>query len=102
MKLSETARNVQERSGTVRNGQERSGTARTARNDYERSGRVKGVERSETFMLCKINGLKRLKNHVHSTFTFTLQKRKKDCKRSEINKNYPKLNRYNILQLLFT
>jgi hypothetical protein len=28
---------------------------------------------SETFILYKINGIKRLQNHVHGTFTFTLQ-----------------------------
>jgi hypothetical protein len=45
----------------------------------ERSGTVRDVGRSETFIMYKINGLKRSQNHVHSTFTFTLKKQKKHC-----------------------
>jgi hypothetical protein len=92
IKRSKTLRNGQERSGTVKNAQERSGTVKnvqerwTVRND-ERSGTVNGqgrwtvrdVERYATIILYKVNGLKRLQNHVHGTFTFTFQKRKKHC-----------------------
>ena len=40
---------------------------------------VKNVGRLGTLMLYMINGKKCLKNHVHSTITFTLQKRKNHC-----------------------
>jgi hypothetical protein len=42
----------------------------------KRSEMVRDVGRSEKFILYKINGLKRLQNHVHGTFTFTFKKRK--------------------------
>jgi hypothetical protein len=47
----------------------------------ERSEMVSNVGQSEVFMLYKMNGMTRLQNHVHGTFTFTftLQKRKKHC-----------------------
>jgi hypothetical protein len=56
-----TVENAQKRSGTV-NAHERSGTFRNG-NDHN----------------VQDHGPKRLKNHVHGTFTFTLQKRKKHC-----------------------
>ena len=111
IKRSKTLRNGQERSGTVKNAQERSRTFKngqersgTVRND-ERSGTMNGqerwtvrdVERYATIILYKVNGLKRLQNHVHGTFTvrsrnvhgtftFTFQKRKKHCSNRVENK----------------
>ena len=104
IKRSKTLRNGQERSGTVKNAQERSGTVKnvqersgTVRND-ERSGTMNGqerwtvrdVERYATIILYKVNGLKRLQNHVHGTFTVRSRSRFKNerntvCKRFTIS-----------------
>jgi hypothetical protein len=64
----ETVKNVQEWSRTFMNGRERSGTVK---NVQERSRTFKAVGRSETFILYKMNGLKRLQNHG----TFTVRSR---------------------------
>ena len=67
--VSKTLINAQKRPGTVRNGQEWSGTVIvTVRNGQER-WTVRDGERYETIILYKINGQKRLQNHVHGAFT---------------------------------
>jgi hypothetical protein len=62
-------KNVHIRSRTVKNGQERSGTVMVT---------VRNGERYSTIILYKVNGLKRLQNHVHGTVTVRSRSRFKN------------------------
>ena len=77
-----TVRNGQERSETVRNGQKRSGTVRNGHGNGRGNGQerwtIRDGERYETIILYKINGQKRLSNHVHGAFTVRSRSRFKN------------------------